>query len=529
MNDNAPAPRRELAVAAALAIGVLVLLTLQLGAPGVTWDEAYPNFPAAIKQGEWIRGLFTLDAPFSKETIDEYWFTTSDHPSPPRTLAAISRLLFSPWLDEVVTMRLPSALIGGLLAASVFLFLRESLSRTAALAGAAALMLMPRVWGHLHLFSLDAPIMAWWFWAALAGYHVIERRWPAWIFGLAYAAAFSTKLHSVFLPFPLLTWAIIHIVTHGNERAQWKRLAAAIAWAAVLTPLIYIGSQPWLWHDTGQRIVERFFGYAEKTGARPIPLYYLGTIYFDNTPWHYPLVMVLFTVPPLILILQLLGMALPLSGGNQKYTWRDASGARLFLLLHFLTPLMLVILPLAQAYDGCRLFLPCFPFAACFAGWGAQLLRDKIPPLKPAVFQIALWSLLLIPGIYTGVAMSPYWLSYYNVFAGGVRGAHRLGMESTYWCDALTRDFLDEINQTLPPGASMRPLSMPFEAIDYYKSRGWLREDIVHNGDPPYDYHLLQCRQGMFRQVEWTLYRQRKPLAAVMVDGVPLFLLYGPL
>ena len=129
----------------------------------------------------------------------------------------------------------------------------------------------------------------------------------------------------------------------------------------------------------------------------------------------------------------------------------------------------------------------------------------------------------------TAYQIHPHYLAYYNSLAGGVSGANEMGMENTYWCDSLTRDMLDVINETVPPGATLRPLSMPFEVIDYYKQRGWLRDDIIHVADPPYDFHLLQSRQGMFTQAEWTLYLRRKPIASVEIDGVRLYALYGKL
>ncbi len=529
MSDALAKNSTDLKLAALIAIAAWAVLIPQLGAPGVTWDEAHPNIPAAQKQGEWIRGLFTLDAPFSKETIDAYWATTSDHPSLPRTIAAVSRLTFSGWVDERVALRIPSALIGGLLAASVFLFLRPMLSRPAALAGALSLLFMPRVFGHLHLFSLDVPIMAWWFWAGAVGYNVIERRWPPWLFGLAYAVAFTTKLHSVFLPVPLLAWAVIHIANNpDNRRERVVRLVQAIGWAAALTPIIYIGLQPWLWHDTLPRIIERFIDYADKSSARPIRLFYLGTLYQGDTPWHYPIVMLLLTIPASVLVLLFAGL-LSWTRRDGRFAWCDPGGLRVFLLLHFLTPLSLVILPLAQAYDGCRLFLPCFSFAACIAAWGAQRLFDWTQHLPQAGIQGVFWVLLAGPFVVTASQIHPHYLAYYNSLAGGVSGAQQLGMESAYWCDALTREMLNEINETAPPGATMRPLAMPFEVIDDYKQRGWLREDINHTAEPPYDYHLLQSRQGMFTQAEWTLYLRRNPLAVVEVDGVRLYALYGKL
>ncbi len=529
--------KQDCTIAGILAIVIFIGICIDIGAPGVTWDEAYPSFPNAKSQAEWLTGVFTLLSPFSQETIDSYWQSTSDHPTLHRTISAVSYLIFSPIVDEIIALRLPSVINFSLLVASIFFFLRLFIPKPAAIAGALSLALMPRIYGHAHLFSLDVPIMCWWFWTAVIGFLVYHGKLRPFFFGLFYAIAFSTKLHAVFLPFPFLTWIVIQIAFQRTVwREKGKIISRAVIWACILTPLIYIGSQPWLWHDTFQRIGERFLDYASKVPERPIPLFYFGNIYDGNTPWHYPLVMFGFTVPVVILLLWFVGSIVPLI--NQLTKKEDSLpadsmvqeyGLPLFLLFHFFTPLLLLLLPLAQGYDGCRLFLPAFPFAAAIVGIGYHVMIETLRSrFKPIFLHIVLYCMLIIPSLYTYIQISPFYLAYYNELVGGIRGAKELGMESTYWCDALVYDFLVEMNDHIPEGAKLKPCSMSYPLIDYYKQRGWLRDDIDHVAEPPWDYYLLQCRQGMFRQLEWYLFKQQKAISEIQVDGVPLFRLYGP-
>ena len=377
----------------------------------------------------------------------------------------------------MAALRVPSALKFSLLLVSIFLFLRLFLPKTAALAGALSLALMPRVFGHAHLFSLDIPIMVWWFWTAGAAFLVMHGRLrPIW-FGVVYALTFTTKLHSVFLPFPLLAWAAVLIFLKSDSRhVLIHRLCWAVGWAALLTPVIYIGLQPWLWHDTWTRIYERFLDYADKASDRPIPLYYFGNQYGKNTPWHYPLVMFAFTVPLSILFFFLWGFISPLCSmlrckmEQNRVIILENGGVRLLLSLLFLTPLAIVLLPLAQAYDGCRLFLPCFPFAACLAGFGYHAVWTILKrSLRDVPSHSILLFILILPSSVFYVQHHPFYLSYYNQLAGGIRGSKELGMETTYWCDALTKDFLTVINETIPEGNTLQPLSMPVEPIQYYQ------------------------------------------------------------
>ncbi|MGC9328270.1 MAG: hypothetical protein ACP5I1_11595, partial [Candidatus Hinthialibacter sp.] len=340
----------------------------------------------------------------------------------------------------------------------------------------------------------------------------------------AYALAFCTKLHAVFLPGPLLAWVGIMLFSHRRNRDYWMRAVQAAAWAMFFLPVFYIGLQPWLWHDTFTRIANRFFHYAAKT---PIPVYYLGTIYGQSNPWHYPFVMVLYTVPAVILLFILAGLASPLdwkrsTPGARCMSWLlGPKGIYPFLVFHFLAPLL--IIQLAKAYDGCRLFLPCFPFAACLAGWGFYQIEKALSQrLNKKIVQAGLFLLLLIPSIAAYAKIRPYYLAYYNEIAGGVNGAWKRGMETTFWCDALTRDFLDQVNRIVPEGKTIKPASMSFEVYEYYHQRGWAHPPI----SDPADYYLLQSRQGMWRRDETRLFFHETPLATVEIDGVQLFGLY---
>jgi len=549
----------------ALAVGVFLILFATLDDPGVTWDEAYPNFDAAKRQAEWFRLLFKGEDAFSRETIDQYWFTTSDHPSFPRTCAAFSQLIFGGILDEITAYRLPSAVLFSILIGTVFFWCRRHIGPGAAWVSALCLAMMPRVFGDAHLFSLDAHIMCWWIWVLFTAAAAVEGRCSVWIAGLVYAVAFATKLHAVFLPPVLILWLGLICVKNENRWFFVRRGLMLAGAAAVLTPLVYLGTQPWLWHDTAIRIYERFFDYAQKTTVHPIGLWYFGQRYLNDTPWHYPCVMTLFTVPTGILILIGLGMgtgwrresAGPINptltlpnlgeGSPSRVSARiggDAEGGevtpptgpmlprRPLILLGALFPLVVVMLPMAQGYDGVRLFLPAFPCFAVLAGYGYQFILNRVNRLKAPRNQKMLLCVLiatgaLAPAFLDIIRIHPCQLSYFNFLCGGLPGAQRLGMESTYWCDALTRPFVEEINRIVPPGAKMRPLSMNYAVIGYWQERGVLSPDIVYDCDPPYDFHLLQCRQGMFVGVEWYLYRNAKPLLVQVRDGVPLFMLFG--
>lgn len=61
--------------------------------------------------------------------------------------------------------------------------------------------------------------------------------------------------------------------------------------------------------------------------------------------------------------------------------------------------------------------------------------------------------LLLVQGVGV-VSTHPFGLSYYNAVVGGLTGAERLGLELTYWNDAVDRVLLDRLVHEAKPGAT---------------------------------------------------------------------------
>ena len=71
---------------------------------------------------------------------------------------------------------------------------------------------------------------------------------------------------------------------------------------------------------------------------------------------------------------------------------------------------------------------------------------------------MALVALLVGQG-YGVVTLHPFGLSYYNLLVGGLPGAERLGLELTYWGDAVDGPLLDRLASRGP--ARARPPRWP--------------------------------------------------------------------
>lgn len=512
-------PRLDIAlIAIVVFLATLFFVSKDLGDYGVTWDEAKPNFEAALRQAEWFSRLRELEHPFSRETIDQYWKTTSDHPSLNRTLAALSYLKLKDSLGTIPALRFPNAVWFALMASIIFYWMATVYSPQTGFAALAALILMPRLFAEAHILSLDLPITVLWVLTAWAYVKGLESWGWGVVTGLLYGLAVTTKLHAFFLPFPLLAWTL------WRAHKRWYRPVVPMA---ICAPIFYIVLQPWLWFDTFDRLGQRFLRYADKSVGNPIRLYYFGQLYSNDTPWHYCIVMILITVPVLTLVLFCIGVM-------RAWNRRDAEPQGFLLLLLFLVPPCLLFLPRAQGYDGTRLFLECFPFLACLAGVGWEHMRtrmihktglDRIKARKVLVGLTFIW---LVPIFIQMLLLHPFQLSYYSELVGSLTGARLLGMESTYWCEAVTPEFIEEMNTTLPENAHIVTMSMSVAVLPFYQHVGLLRSDLrLDVPETRADYRLLQCRQGMFGQVEWYYYKTRKPIRQVTAFGVPLMMLFS--
>lgn len=542
-----------------LAAVCFVVLIATSGDYGVTWDEAFPQFANALLQAEWFQKLGQIASPFSDENVDEYWDTTrrypdiqrSDHPSLPKTIMALSYLAAHGFLGTIRSLRLPNNLYFAVLIGVLCYWISKRFSLVEGVGASLALIAMPRVFGHAHVAGLDLPILVLWVLSALAYFEAVER--PTWkrhiMCGIIYGLAACFKLHAFFFPIGFLLWGVWDsIATRAKQSsggdtagvwAFWRPHFRNLVCMAAFAVILYFATQPFLWHHTWDRLAERFSHYAGKASSAPIALYYLGKTYRGSTPWHYPLVMTAVTVPIPILVLAIIGVAGSLRAGAARF--------EKLCLVSWLASIALVLLPLAQAYDGVRLFLASFGFLAILAGKGLGRLAlflqsrptiDRLPSrFRPRLGTVLLIFFLITP-FWALARLHPFHLEYYSALVGGIRGANGIGMESTYWCDALTPEFLDTLNATLPDGANIRPLCMSYEVLEFYKQENLLNPSLFIDAPGAKDFHLLQCRQGMMGSPQetryitgWDFYRGRygPPLRVVAKDGIPFFMLFGPL
>lgn len=498
--------------------------------PGLTLDEQFN-----VQQGVlMVDRILALDGPGFRKEVN----ALPDHPLLGRLWlgffheAAI--LLFRPTDPMAMGMSITCARSGSATAFAMLVFLigwygSRWYGRRAGIVSALAVVLMPRVFGHAHLAALESCVNLTWCAAVLclADYADQDRPprwWQAALLGALFGLALLTKIQGVLLPIPLGLWMLY--------RWRWKGLGVATIWLLAGLAVFFAG-WPWLWSDTLAH-VQRFFG--SSTNRSSISVWYFGEKFVDkDVPWHYPWVLFLTTVPVGLHLLGFLG----LPGWGRKYGGADHSNAsrsyrEVLLLAAMLFLLILFSIPRVAVYDGERLFLMVFPLWALFAGRGVnrisewwKLRRQRELPAWPV-------ALFLAAQAYGLFVVAPCHLSYYNLLVGGLRGADRLGLPVTYWGDSVTRSFLRDVAQAVPPGKDLRfiPAMHKYQLLELQERSVSLRTRSLQlrpyneDGNPHPPYLLLFQRNDYVPEEFHRAPAGAELLASFQREGVILAALY---
>ena len=482
--------------------------------PGLTLDE-----PFNVQQGVALADrLFDLDF----DGVQKELATNPDHPPLGRLWLGlwheVAYLIAPPQqphgLMVVACARIGSTVAFGVLLFSIAWFGQKWYGCRTGLLAALSVWLMPRVFGHAHIASLEtcmnltyalAVLVLADRWCAVdrgswivdrenpshnprSTIHGSQRTPPTWraatLAGLIFGLALLTKIQAILLPIPVGLWAVW----------TWRQRAIVplLVWGGTAFVVFFLG-WPWLWTEPVGHLREYF---ARTTVRTVLHVWYFGEAWIDrDVPWHYPWVLFAVTLPVGWMVLGVWGVFAsrapsPLSplgrgaGGEGRPVLANApqsspetlappltptlspKGRGSFcceprnqlLLGSILFPLVVFSLPGVAVYDGERLFSVVFPLWGLFVGQGGAACLDWLSRKsadRPQVRRFATIAFaVVIAGQGWGLAtMAPCWLSHYNLLVGGLRGADSFGLQATYWGDSFTRSFLRDVAGAVPAGS----------------------------------------------------------------------------
>ncbi len=418
--------------------------------PGLTSDETF-NVQMGVILSSSIRsyGLAVLH-PRSLQEMFDFEGYNPDHPPFGRLWIGLfhnaTLALFPPDDPQLpfvtACARTAPAFAFALLVLLIGVVAQKWYGPAAGIVAALSVVLMPRVFGHAHLASLETFIALMYTASALAVAHfwsgpsAPSARCSA-LTGVIFGLTLLTKIQAILLPIPVACWALYHWRCRG--------ILPVLIWGITGCIVFYLG-WPWLWSDPLEHLAEYFGRTADRVA---LYTWYFGERFADReVPWHYPFVMFLTTVPVGLHLLAFTGLL-----SDEHRVWR---GQREQVLLGcVLFPLLLFAAPGVTVYDGTRLFLVVFPLWAVFAGRGAVAVLTWLQQRFSQRAATGLLATLLVFQAYGLAVVHPCYLSYYNLLVGGLAGAEKLGLETTYWGDSVTREFLKQTVAAVPRGSAI--------------------------------------------------------------------------
>jgi hypothetical protein len=304
-----------------------------------------------------------------------------------------------------------------------------------------------------------------------------------------------------------------------NQGGQAKAVyPTAETWAAAaLVPAVTLTLVPNWWHDPLRGIGIFLWSNLTRQATTWIPTHFFGTHYEFSLPWYNTLAWTVLTIPPLSLFLVVTGLLATCVGLRRSTSATAHAGTppahdnavahvnrgslAWMLLLNAATLLVIRALPGSPGHDGERQLLGSFVFLACIAGIGAEWLRaclGKRLTLIAANSVVGCFVLLAL--IWSAAAIWHYRtapLAYYTELIGGVRGAARLGLEPTYYWDALDQRTIDWLNANTRDGEKIRFCNYP-ESFRYLCEWGILRAEIRPDRPGSTRWYVLQNRPGLY-------------------------------
>lgn len=508
-------PRRSLLVGAgipaALVLTALVLCVSYVGRPAFVFDETY-YFEFATGVRNWL-----ANPAFDDNTLGKVFYEGNYHPPLPLYLMALTNKVFCADIqDFLISTRMASAGAFAGLVLITYLFISSEAGIAAGLFAALLTLFSPRLFAHSLMATYDMPMALAWAATTAAFWKGMESRRWAVAAGVISGLALLTKENALFLPAALWIWGAV---------VYRKKSAWAIASMAVLGAVVFYAGWPWLWRhplaNTARYVMDKIpqgsmldflrpAGAAAAAWRQAIPTLYFGEANPSGPPWHYPFVTALIATP----VATLAGIV---SAAFARRTGRLAA-----FIAWSACAQLLVFATIAKPYDGERLFLGALPLVSMLGGLGlaALLVRGKAVALAAII-------LVALSPVAEFFVYEPYGMSYFTGAVGGLPGAAWMGMEVTYYGEAVTPEEFRAVNESSKEGDSVAygPMfkKMPYRMPDEYIRYGYLRLGLKPEkvtGD--WDYLIFINRGGSVEESDRAALERGRVIGENRLLGVTL-------
>lgn len=511
---------------------------------GISWDE-----PIHFMRGQgylhyFLTGEIKYDtlkgerSYYQNDQLTAKYFLESDSGHPPLNgiLAAFSNYIFFQnlgILGDVESYHLFNILTATLLIFIVIVFAFETFGFLAALTTGLTLTLYPLFFGESR-FNIKDPAEAAFIGLTIYAFWKAVNNWSwKWLVlsAVGFGLGLGTKFNILFLPFILIPWAIYKIFILDKQSLRSSNLKGktkinSFLLVLFLSPaiilLIFVGSWPFLWADPVNNLLE-IFGYYKQIGTGFN--YQTAQFYLPFGLNSYPLLWIIYTTPPYILFLSILGIIAALKNFKKK------NGVTMLWLLWFIVPIARVTLPSSSIYGGVRQIMEYVPAVALISGLGAVYLKNLILKIFPKLHLKLIYLIFLVGFFQIGfvlIKLHPNQNVYFNSLIGGLSGAKEKNIPS--WGNSFGNAYhqaINWMNKNAPKDANLALIQGT--GLNIYKPG--LREDIRFNNltwsgiNRQGEYLLELTHQSPVRVYPYAwdyVDKTLDPVYEVKVDGVAI-------
>ena len=137
--------------------------------------------------------------------------------------------------------------------------------------------------------------------------------------------------------------------------------------------------------------------------------------------------------------------------------------------------------------------------------------RNALPMGKGTLWATVLLVLLYLSSASSLLWYAPQWLSYYNLLVGGLPGATALGMEPTYYWDALDQSVLDWLNEHTAADQKIWFAAASEENLELMQRWGVLRRATSIEAPGRFRWYVLQRRPSGLQEADLWLIAHYEP------------------
>jgi hypothetical protein len=492
---------KTLALAAVLFLLAFAVRLVDIDTPHAGWDEvsryqaglAYWYNIAKLKFDEESWNVNPAHPPFAKYVYGvaygAYIFSKAGFQL--FSLDFKSALKLSYDLMNFVPGRLVSAVFGSATAAILAFFIARRSSLSVGLLAGGLLALFPLFIAHTKLANLDS----------IAGFFIVaallvlaealekdDRRLFALfalLTGLAIASKFSGAV--VFVVAPFIFFAVKGR-KHAAEIIKAPRKYASKYVLLLATPVIALAillvMWPWLWNDTLNNFAFSAFSFQLETSYTHLPLseYFFGQV-MQPTIFYY-LAHLLFTVPEIILFVALFSLVTPRDKLVRVFWAWLLAGLIMFSIIRF-------------KQNGIQYAISLYAPVAALAAIGTVNLAGMLgKAFKRRDFFKPLAGVLLLYALFVAASSHPYYVDYYNAFAGGPSGVYASKMLTLNTQGEGTDAAVEWVNGNAAPGSTVQLFIMPRHVVpplkqDLMELDKYVPEYLVDNGIVPPDTRVI--------------------------------------